>query len=185
MYLSLLQSPTEVIFTPQQWKRHAERFGSWLKNVVSEKEGSPSAIVLRHGLITMRIASVLTVLRKCECAYTMLEYCCTDDDFETAIQLVEVLLEHTLLVSTSLLSQDKKLRPTKAYFRLRPVLDGPNVRFTYRQFMEQAAKNIFPESTAKRLLSKAVKDQIIGKECDMYQNREASSLPEGGLIGEP
>lgn len=172
MHLFLAQSPTEVVFTPQQWEEHTRRFGGWLSAVVGQKEDSPGAIVLRHGLVTMRIAGILTALRKCECAFTMLEYRCTDEDFQTAMQLIEVLMEHSLLLSSSLPSTNKRVRPLKAYFRLAPVLDQLKQKFTYQEFMQEVHRQQFPDSTAKRLLSKAVLDKMIDKEEDGYRKKK-------------
>ena len=66
MFIFLSGSPTEVVFTEEQWKEHTERFRTYLREVVAEDDDSPGAIVLRHGLMMARIAMVLTALRKCE-----------------------------------------------------------------------------------------------------------------------
>lgn len=66
MFIFLSGSPTEVVFTEEQWKEHTERFRTYLREVVAEDDDSPGAIVLRHGLMMSRIAMVLTALRKCE-----------------------------------------------------------------------------------------------------------------------
>lgn len=169
MHLFLLQSPTEVVFTPEQWAIHTNRFGRWLTDVVAEKEDSSGAIVLRHGLITIRIAGILTALRKCDCAFAMPEYGCTDEDFTTAMQIAEVLLDHSLLLSSSLPGNEKPDRPLRAYYRLRPVFAKLNKIFTYSEFMKEARLQELPESTAKRLLSKSVKLKIVEKENDNYR----------------
>lgn len=176
MHLFLLQSPTEVVFTPEQWAEHTERFRGWLSEVVGEKEDSPGAIVFRHGLIAMRIAGILTALRKCEFAFATPEYICSDEDFRTAMQLVEVLLEHTLLLSSSLPGTDKPTRPLKAYFRLRPVLERLKTKFSYQEFMEEVSLQQLPVSTAKRLLAKAVAAQILVKEEDGYRKLKGCHL---------
>ena len=169
MHLFLLQSPTEVVFTPEQWDVHAARFSNWLNEVVGEKEDSPGAIVLRHGLIAMRIAGILTALRKCEFAFATPEYNCSDEDFNTSMQLVEVLLEHSLLLSTSIPATDQPVRPMKAYFRLRPVFERLKTKFTYQEFMDEVHLQKLPDSTAKRLLAKAVDAQVIKKEEGGYR----------------
>ena len=178
MHFFLLQSPTEVVFTPAQWAEHTRRFGALLTGVVSEKDDTPGAIVLRHGLMAARIASVLTALRKCECAWSMPEYTCTDDDFHTAMQITEVLLEHSLLLSTSLPGNSNKPRPLQAFFRIRPVLEHLTNRFTFTEFVNEAAKEGVPLSTAKRLLAKVVKLLLVEKEGDVYR-KTRREWPEG------
>ena len=56
MFIFLSGSPTEVVFTEEQWKEHTERFRTYLREVVAEDDDSPGAIVLRHGLMMSRIA---------------------------------------------------------------------------------------------------------------------------------
>ena len=48
MFIFLSGSPTEVVFTEEQWKEHTERFRTYLREVVAEDDDSPGAIVLRH-----------------------------------------------------------------------------------------------------------------------------------------
>lgn len=178
MHLYLLQSPTEVVFTPAQWQEHTERFTRRLEEVVSEKNDSPGAIVLRHGLIAIRIAGVLTTLRKCECAWRMTEYICADDDFHTAMQLTDVLLEHSLLLSTSLLGRGKLRKPLSPYFRLRPILNKMKGKFTYKELMDEATTQGLPATTFKRLLKKVVALKVVVKEEDGYRKRGRSGAAD-------
>lgn len=115
MFIFLSGSPTEVVFTEEQWKEHTERFRTYLREVVAEDDDSPGAIVLRHGLMMSRIAMVLTALRKCEPQWNTSEWKCSDEDFHTAMQIVDVLLEHSLLLSTSMDDTAGRIRPVKAF----------------------------------------------------------------------
>ena len=135
MFIFLSGSPTEVVFTEEQWKEHTERFRTYLREVVAEDDDSPGAIVLRHGLMMSRIAMVLTALRKCEPQWNTSEWECSDEDFHTAMQIVDVLLEHSLLLSTSMDDTAGRIRPVKAFFKLRPVLKKMPREFTYSELM--------------------------------------------------
>lgn len=115
MFIFLSGSPTEVVFAEEQWKEHTERFRTYLREVVAEDDDSPGAIVLRHGLMMSRIAMVLTALRKCEPQWNTSEWECSDEDFHTAMQIVDVLLEHSLLLSTSMDDTAGRIRPVKAF----------------------------------------------------------------------
>ena len=138
MFIFLSGSPTEVVFTEEQWKEHTERFRTYLREVVAEDDDSPGAIVLRHGLMMSRIAMVLTALRKCEPQWNTSEWECSDEDFHTAMQIVDVLLEHSLLLSTSMDDTAGRIRPVKAFFKLRPVLKKMPREFTYSELMAAA-----------------------------------------------
>ena len=170
----LLQSPTEVTFTSEQWAEHTLRFASHLSEVVNERDDSPGAIVLRHGLMASRIACVLTALRKGECAWAMPEYTCSDEDFHTAMLMTDVLLEHSLLLSTCMLKSESKPKPLKPYFRLRPVLQSLSGTFTFTQVVDKAVEMGIPKTTAKRLFRKTVELKLVVKEGDAYRRTTRS-----------
>ena len=169
MFIFLSGSPTEVVFTEEQWKEHTERFRTYLREVVAEDDDSPGAIVLRHGLMMSRIAMVLTALRKCEPQWNTSEWKCSDEDFRTAMQIVDVLLEHSLLLSTSMDDTAGRIRPVKAFFKLRPVLKKMPREFTYSELMAAANEAGLPTASVKRYLLRLVYYQIVEKEDGKYR----------------
>ena len=169
MFIFLSGSSTEVIFTEEQWKEHTERFRTYLREVVAEDDDSPGAIVLRHGLMMSRIAMVLTALRKCEPQWNTSEWKCSDEDFHTAMQIVDVLLEHSLLLSTSMDDTAGRIRPVKAFFKLRPVLKKMPREFTYSELMAAANEAGLPTASVKRYLLRLVYYQIVEKEDGKYR----------------
>ena len=169
MFIFLSGSPTEVVFTEEQWKEHTERFRTYLREVVAEDDDSPGAIVLRHGLMMSRIAMVLTALRKCEPQWNTSEWECSDEDFHTAMQIVDVLLEHSLLLSTSMDDTAGRIRPVKAFFKLRPVLRTMPREFTYSELMAAANEAGLPTASVKRYLLRLVYYQIVEKEDGKYR----------------
>ena len=169
MFIFLSGSPTEVVFTEEQWKEHTERFRTYLREVVAEDDDSPGAIVLRHGLMMSRIAMVLTALRKCEPQWNTSEWECSDEDFHTAMQIVDVLLEHSLLLSTSMDDTAGRIRPVTAFFKLRPVLKKMPREFTYSELMAAANEAGLPTASVKRYLLRLVYYQIVEKEDGKYR----------------
>ncbi len=176
MFIFLSGSPTEVVFTEEQWKEHTERFRTYLREVVAEDDDSPGAIVLRHGLMMSRIAMVLTALRKCEPQWNTSEWECSDEDFHTAMQIVDVLLEHSLLLSTSMDDTAGRIRPVKAFFKLRPVLKKMPREFTYSELMAAAYEAGLPTASVKRYLLRLVYYQIVEKEDGKYRKTGKSWL---------
>ena len=174
MFLFLEQSPTEVIFTKKQWEEHMERFRTYLYAVVTEDDDSPGAIVLRHGLMAARVAMVLTALRKCEPKWNTSEWKCSDDDFHSAMQIVDVLLEHSLLLSTGMESEEKKHQPLRNFYRIRPVLRKMPVLFSYSELLEAALERQISASSLKRYLPRLLEYQIIVKEDGMYRKTSKS-----------
>ena len=176
MFIFLSGSPTEVVFTEEQWKEHTERFRTYLREVVAEDDDSPGAIVLRHGLMMSRIAMVLTALRKCEPQWNTSEWKCSDEDFHTAMQIVDVLLEHSLLLSTSMDDTAGRIRPVKAFFKLRPVLKKMPREFTYSELMAAANEAGLATESVKRYLLRLVYYQIVEKEDGKYRKTGKSWL---------
>ena len=176
MFIFLSGSPTEVVFTEEQWKEHTERFRTYLREVVAEDDDSPGAIVLRHGLMMSRIAMVLTALRKCEPQWNTSEWKCSDEDFHTAMQIVDVLLEHSLLLSTSMDDTAGRIRPVKAFFKLRPVLKKMPREFTYSELMAAANEAGLPTASVKRYLLRLVYYQIVETEDGKYRKTGKSWL---------
>ena len=141
--------------------------------------GSPTEVVfteLRHGLMMSRIAMVLTALRKCEPQWNTSEWECSDEDFHTAMQIVDVLLEHSLLLSTSMDDTAGRIRPVKAFFKLRPVLKKMPREFTYSELMAAANEAGLPTASVKRYLLRLVYYQIVEKEDGKYRKTGKSWL---------
>ncbi|WP_455673055.1 DUF3987 domain-containing protein [Phocaeicola sp.] len=170
LYLFLSQSPTEVRFSDAQWEEHTRRFSTALQEVVSEDDDSQGAIVLRHGLVAARIAMVLTALRKCEPMWNTSLYECTDEDFRTAMDIVAVLLQHSLLLSTSLAATaSKEVKVMKKFYRIRPVLAKMPKVFTFTELLAVAVAAGISPTSLKRYLVRLVEMKLLVKEEDSYR----------------
>lgn len=169
LYKFLSEHPTEVVFSDVQWALHTEHYSAHLQEVTSEKESQAGAIVLRNGLIEARLAVVLTALRKFESGWIGKEVECTDDDFRTAMEMADVLLEHSLLVSSSLVETTRVARPLRSFFRMRPVLRALSSTFTYTQLINLAHKKGVAPTSAKNYLKRLVELKILVKEADGYR----------------
>ncbi len=72
-----------------------------------EGDGAMSSLV-RHGLITYRIAMLLSILREMDNPQGSQELTCSDVDFSTAISLTDVYFEHALIMYSMLPRQSEK-----------------------------------------------------------------------------
>lgn len=164
---------TDVHFTDEQWAEHTSFFSDCLQEVAVETEDSPRAVVLREGLIATRLAAVFTALRKCEDEYWAAGYrLCTDEDFRSAMLMVKVLIEHSLLVSTSLPELSLKALPLHRIRQLQPLLDKMGEEFSFTDFITEATRQGVSLSTAKRYLKKAEKQEIVLREGKMYRQKK-------------
>lgn len=168
MFLFLQQSPTEVTLSDSQWEEHTAYFSQLLDEVASERAEAPGSIVLRAALMVVRIAGILTTLRKCEGALQMKEYICSDEDFHAAMDIIKTTVSHSLLLASSLPGDDVKPNPLRSYFRIGPVINKLEKKFTYKEFMNEALSNGISERSACRYLRLSEEKQYIKRQGDGY-----------------
>ena len=84
--------------TKVQWERINDRFSILLPRAVAISCKEAAATVKRYGNALFRIAMILTVCRTYEQGKTEKELECRDADFEIALNLVEVYLQHALFI---------------------------------------------------------------------------------------
>lgn len=125
--------------------------------------------MLRAALIVVRIAGILTALRKCEGTLQMKEYICADEDFHAAMDIVKTTISHSLLLASSLPGDEVKSKPLKSYFRIGPIINKINKNFAYKEFIDEALKNGISERSACRYLKIAVENQYIEKQGNTYK----------------
>lgn len=179
MHKLLLESPTLVTFTPGQWERHTQQFGVWLKSALVERKEFPTSIVFRHGLLAMRLASILTIFRKWDDYRYAKEYCCTDADFDTAMQIIATVIEHSLLLGTSLPDTGHPPVAMRKFHQFEDVLKKLPRIFSYIDFINAAKELGISVSTAKRYLRKAVEQELVVKQKDKYRKRRKRQGKQG------
>lgn len=101
----LQNEETFIDLTAQQWRRLNETFSVWLQEVAIFTAEEATSTVKRLGLILYRIAMQFTAIRKFESAEATEKIFCRDDDFNTALQLVEVYLQHAIFMFNNLPGQ--------------------------------------------------------------------------------
>ncbi|MBQ8673270.1 MAG: DUF3987 domain-containing protein [Bacteroides sp.] len=179
MHRQLLSSPTLVTFSHEQWMRHSNTFEQLLSHILVEGKEAAGGILFRHGLLVMRLASVLTVFRKWEGFRDAKEYRCTDEDFDCALQLTTTLLSHSLLMSSTLPATSRRPVLIRKFDRMDLILSQLSPSFTYTEFTEVALGNGLSESTAKRLLRKAIEHKVVVKQKDKYRQKSTARQNEG------
>lgn len=179
MHKVLLESPTLVTFSPAQWQLHTTLFSELLRRVLLEGRDSSGSLIRRAGLLGMRLAAILTIFRKWEDYRYAKEYCCTDADFRMAMDIVRTLVEHSLLLSTSLPDTNQPPVSMHRFHRLDEILSSLSKEFTYADFVRSVQNTGMSESTGKRFLQKALKLQYIVKEENSYRKRRKPSSGQG------
>ncbi|MCY7349796.1 MAG: DUF3987 domain-containing protein [Cytophagaceae bacterium] len=84
---------------PEQWTRFNETLNTWLMNQVKLEGNEAASTVFRLGMSAYRIALILSLLRAFQQNQSPQTVFCSETDFNTALSLAEVLLEHALQVA--------------------------------------------------------------------------------------
>ena len=156
---------TEVRFSLTS--RQKEAFNNYFQNAqlhYHSKLGDDFiASVRRMGLITYRIAMVLSVIRMIdEDDFPALLYC-HDGDFECAIIISKTLLQHTERVYTELSNHDLCRPAGQGQNRRSQLLELLPDEFVTSTAQELAAKLNIPRRTAERYLAEWNKEGILTK----------------------
>ena len=156
---------TEVRFSLTS--RQKEAFNSYFQNAqlhYHSKLGDDFiASVRRMGLITYRIAMVLSVIRMIdEDDFPALLYC-HDGDFECAIIISKILLQHTERVYTELSNHDLCRPAGQGQNRRSQLLKLLPDEFGTSTAQELAAKLNIPRRTVERYLAEWNKEAILTK----------------------
>ena len=169
MYRFLKENPTEVKLTTDQWNWHLSHYQGVLQNVQLEESEGPVSVVLRHGLNTARLAMIFTALRKFDERWAFHEMTCSEEDFRRAMAVIEVLLHHSLMLSTTLRKEVGSPMEMRHYFRVLEALETLPVKFRYTDLMDALRSSGVSLSTAKRIRSRLLDMQIIEQEGETYR----------------
>ncbi len=102
----LASQKTTITLSQNQWQELNEVMKKSLHEVEYYTAEEATSIVKRLGLITYRICMIFTALRKFENGEATETVQCTNDDFDIAIHLAQVYLDHALLMYTNLPSNE-------------------------------------------------------------------------------
>lgn len=105
----LIEYPSEFELTENQWNRLNGQFDNWLNDVACFVTEEAGASVMRLGIITFRIAMILSAVRKYEIASRDANLICADDHFNIALEIVNVYLQHAIVMYKELPAREKAL----------------------------------------------------------------------------
>lgn len=162
----------QILLTEEQQQAFNTHFEPLLPEQIGLYGIDFAAFVVRIALVAFRMMMVLTTLRNFEqgrLADTQQQaFVCIDDDFETAMTIIDCLVAHTAYVYNTLLrpSDDPQLsiQPLKA--REQQLLMALPDEFTTKQFEETAQSLGIPLKTAQRYLGNFIsRYQLVERTC--------------------
>ena len=159
--LNSFNKPIRFIFTEEQGNNLTETFNKMLKRNQLLVGSSFKANVIRLGLITFRIAMLLSGLRILETGDTSSPLICRDVDYKTAIQLTTILEKHALEVFKKLPKHKLEGIKQKFYYAL------PD-NFNRQEYIQIASGLGIKEKTAEKYLTQFRENDLIKHDYNKY-----------------
>lgn len=116
------------------------------------------ATVRRLGLITFRISMIMTVLRLMEDQHFTTPLICCDADFNTALEMVKILVQHAAKVFEALPVNPVPQATSNPKLALLQALPS---QFERAKYIEVAAQLQIPESTADKQIARFCKAGLL------------------------
>ena len=153
---------TNIHLSDAQWEKFNPLFDEYLFRIYNLVSQDATSVVKRLGLIVYRFCMIFTAVRKFEHQMHDVDLQCTDEDFENALILADIYLQHSLLVYKNLPSQGtsiefKPTSPKTNFFK-----ELPN-EFERKEAVEIGAKLNIKERTVDYHLAKLEKAGYLSK----------------------
>jgi len=102
----LKANKTKFTLMDIQWEKLNRIFRNKMEKTNRDYGSDALSIVMRMGLTCFRFAMILSAIRKFEEKNLVTELVCKEEDFEVAVALVEVYMEHSLFIYDQLPGHD-------------------------------------------------------------------------------
>ena len=155
------QEPMMFGITPEQRKQFHDLFQEIQNSYVKFLGYDFLASVRRLGLITYRIAMILSVLRIMEMGSVSNPFFCENEDFDTAVTITRVLIQHTSRVFQDF-PKDAALNPASQSTLIRQrFFDALPAQFDRSTYISVAQRVGMPPKTAEKAIARFKKDGLL------------------------
>lgn len=168
LVLFLNVGKTEVSLTKEQWEKFNLTFNKYLQYISTFVSDDAQGVVKRLGLILYRFCMIFTTLRKFEEQRLETGFECLDIDFESALTLVEVYLQHSIIMFNNLPKQEEQ-GPFKSGENKKQFFDALPTRFTRKEAIELAKNFNIAERTVGTLLKNCLGTHLQQPEYGVYE----------------
>jgi hypothetical protein len=169
MVLFLDSGKTIVHLSREQWNRFNPIFSEYLSQISAFVSEDAQSIVKRLGLVLYRFCMIFTTIRKYQSQELATDILCLDQDFETALQLVEVYLKHNILMFENLPKQDDEQGPFKSGENKKLFFDALPSRFTRKEAVDLASTFNIAERTVGTFLKSCLGKYLQQPEYGVYE----------------
>ena len=160
MTLFLEKCETEITLSDEQWAILNQTCAGWLGDVVTFTSEEAGSVVKRLGLIMYRMAMIFTALRKFENGDMTEKVQCTDVDFNVAVRLSEIYMQHSILMFNNLPKQEGGPKFEKNDYKLR-FFESLPAKFTRAEAIALGVKYKMSARTVDDLLRNAINHKFL------------------------
>jgi hypothetical protein len=168
MILFLNDGQTDISLSQEQWIKFNLTFKKYLQDISAFVSEDAQGVVKRLGLILYRFCMVFTTLRKFEALELATNIECLDEDFESALTLVEVYLQHSIIMFNNLPKQEEQ-GPFKSGENKKQFFDALPKRFARVEAIELAKNFNIAERTVGTLLKNCLGKHLSQPEYGVYE----------------
>jgi hypothetical protein len=141
----------KILLTENQWEKFNDQFSFLLEQTSTFVSNDTQSIIKRFGLISFRLCMIFTAMRKFETKDLSKEIYCSNEDFDTAVALVSVYLEHSLVMYNNLPKQGEQ-DVFKSGENKKQFFDSLPNEFQRKEAIELAEKYNMKERTTDAFL---------------------------------
>ena len=157
-----------LLLTEEQWDKFNPIFSSYLIQISTFVSDDAQSVVKRLGIILFRLCMIFTAIRKYDTKDHHKEIYCSDTDFETALTLIQIYLQHSIIMFENLPKQEegsvfKSGQNKKLFFDALPQ------RFTRGEAIEIAKKFNMAERTVGTFLKSCLGKYLQQPEYGVYE----------------
>jgi hypothetical protein len=116
------------------------------------------ATVRRLGLITFRVAMILTALRIMDSGHIATPMICSDNDFNASLEIVKTLIQHAAKVYDALPAETTPLPPPN---QKQLFLEALPPQFSRQDYLTTAKRLEIPDKTAEKHIAKFTQSRLI------------------------
>ena len=162
---------TEIVLSKEQWDRLNPLFSGYLAEIRTFVSEDADSIVKRLGLVFYRMCMILSSIRKFENRVKTTKVECLDRDFESALKLIEVYLQHSVAMFNNLPHQESKAA-FKSGNNKKQFFDALPNKFSRKEAIEISQKYDMKERTVSTFLSSCLGHLLHQPKFGVYEKLE-------------
>ena len=168
MVLYLENGKTIIHLSEEQWNKFNPTFEKYLHQINAFVSEDAQSIVKRLGIILYRFCMIFTTIRKYQAQEQATDIQCLDEDFESALTLIEIYLQHSIIMFDNLPQQEEQ-GAFKSGENKKLFYDALPNEFQRKEAIEIGLKFNIKERTADTILKNCLGKFLIKSDTGHYK----------------